>query len=260
MVHSCPKKWASWLPLAEYWYNTSFHYSLGCTPFEMLYGYPPRALGISVNDCAAANLDTWLKERTTMLDLIRQQLLRAQQRMKAQADKHRSERSFQVGDRVYLKLQPYIQPSLEACGNQKLAFRFFGPYKVLQRVGEVAYKLELPASSQVHPVVHVSQLKKHIPPNTPVSASLASLAALTDITIEPLQFLERALVPDAGATAERVRVRWAGLPADLTSWEDAADLCRRYPTAPAWGQAVPQGRGNVKTTACQVASYASWKA
>lgn len=47
MVHSCPKKWAAWLPLAEYWYNTSFHSALGQTPFEVLYGYPPRTLGIS---------------------------------------------------------------------------------------------------------------------------------------------------------------------------------------------------------------------
>lgn len=247
MAHSCPKKWASWLPLAEYWYNTSFHSALGRTPFEVLYGYPPRALGITVNDCASAELETWLQERATMVDVIRQQLLRAQQRMKAQADKHRSERTFQVNDLVYLKLQPYIQQSVEARGNQKLAFRFFGPYKILKRIGEVAYKLELPSSSQVHPVVHVSQLKKHVPANTPVSTSLGSLAAITDISLQPLQIVERAFVAHGSATATRIRVRWAGLPPDLTSWEDADDLCRRYPRAPAWGQAVLQGEGNVTT-------------
>lgn len=219
MAHSCPKKWASWLPLAEYWYNTSFHSALGRTPFEVLYGYPPRALGITVNDCASTELETWLQERATMVDVIRQQLLRAQQRMKAQADKHRSERTFQVNDLVYLKLQPYIQQSVEARGNQKLAFRFFGPYKILKRIGEVAYKLELPSSSQVHPVVHVSQLKKHVPANTPVSTSLGSLAAITDISLQPLQIVERAFVAHGSATATRIRVRWAGLPPDLTSWE-----------------------------------------
>ena len=121
-MHSCPKKWAAWLPLVEYWYNTSFHSALGRTPFEVLYGYPPRTLGISVNDCASADLESWLKERATMCEVIRQHLLRAQQRMKHQADKHRSERTFQVGDLVYLKLQPYIQQSVEVRGNQKLAF------------------------------------------------------------------------------------------------------------------------------------------
>jgi len=182
-----------------------------------------------------------------MTEVIRQQLLRAQQRMKSQADKHRSERSFQVGDLVYLKLQPYIQQSVQARGNQKLAFRFFGPYKILQRVGEVAYKLDLPSSSQVHPVVHVSQLKKHVPPLTPVSTSLASLASVTDIALEPLQIIEHAYVPHGGATATRVRIRWTGLPPDMTSWEDANDLCRRYPHAPAWGQVVLHGKGNVTT-------------
>lgn len=246
MVHSCPKKWAAWLPLAEYWYNTAFHSALGRSPFEVLYGYPPRTLGITVNDCASADLETWLKERAVMVDLIRQHLLRAQQRMKSQADKHRSERVFQVGDRVYLKLQPYIQQSVEARGNQKLAFRFFGPYTILKRIGEVAYKLELPASSQVHPVVHVSQLKRHVPHNTPVSASLNSFTFTSDVVHEPLQLLEHAFVSHAGATASWVRVRWTGLPTEFTTWEDANDLCRRFPQAAPWGQAVIPGEGNVK--------------
>jgi hypothetical protein len=182
-----------------------------------------------------------------MVDVIRQQLLRAQQRMKAQADKHRSERTFQVNDLVYLKLQPYIQQSVEARGNQKLAFRFFGPYKIVKRIGEVAYKLELPSSSQVHPVVHVSQLKKHVPANTPVSSSITSLADVTDMIVQPLQIIERAFIPHGSTTARRIRVRWTGLPEDITSWEDADDLCRRYPHAPAWGQAVLQAEGNVTT-------------
>jgi hypothetical protein len=246
MVHSCPKKWAAWLPLAEYWYNTSFHSALGRTPFEVLYGYPPRTLGISVNDCASADLETWLKERATMVDVIRQHLLRAQQRMKQQADKNRSERVFEVGDQVYLKLQPYIQQSVQVRGNQKLAFRFFGPYKILKRIGEVAYKLELPSTSQVHPVVHVSQLKRHIPPNTKVSSSIVALDPLPDKPIEPLQIIEHAWVSTGNASASRVRVRWSNVVPDLTTWEDADDLCRRFPRAPAWGQAVLQGRGNVK--------------
>lgn len=79
----------------------------------------------------STDLESWLKERAAMTDLMQQHLLRAQQRMKHQEDKNRSERSFQVGDMVFLKLQPYIQQSVAARGNQKLAFRFFRPYKVL---------------------------------------------------------------------------------------------------------------------------------
>jgi hypothetical protein len=63
-----------------------------------------------------------------MNTLIQQHLTRAQKRMKTQADKSRSERTFAVGDWVYLKLQPHVQALLALCANQKLAFKFFGPF------------------------------------------------------------------------------------------------------------------------------------
>lgn len=70
--------------------------------------------------------------------------------MKRQVDAHRSERQFQVNDWIFLKLQTYVQASLADRSNQKLAFKFFGPYRVLARVGTVAYRLELPGSSVDH--------------------------------------------------------------------------------------------------------------
>jgi ribosomal protein L21E len=101
-----------------------------------------------------------------MQRLVQQNLLRAQQRMKSQADKHRVERQFKEGDQVYLKLQPYVQTSLGNRSNQKLSYKYFGPYTVLQRVGAVAYKLQLPVGSKIHPIVHVSLLKQALPSNT----------------------------------------------------------------------------------------------
>lgn len=94
-----------------------------------------------------------------MHQLVKQHLLRAQARMKRQADKCYSERSFSVGDLVFLKLQPYVQSSVARRAHHKLAFRFFGPFRVLECIGKVAYQLELPPSAAVHPVFHVSQLK-----------------------------------------------------------------------------------------------------
>ena len=83
--------------------------------------------------------------------------------MKQQADQHRSERNFDVRDWVFLQLQPYKQMSLkQAKKDNKLLPKYYGPYKVLQNIGAMAYKLELPASSRVQPIFHVSCLKKVI--------------------------------------------------------------------------------------------------
>jgi hypothetical protein len=87
----------------------------------------------------------------------------AQNRMKQQVDQHRSERIFEVGDWVFLRLQPYKQMSLkQGKKDNKLSPKYYGPYKVLQKIGTMAYKLEFPAYSRVHPVFHVSFLKKVI--------------------------------------------------------------------------------------------------
>ena len=83
--------------------------------------------------------------------------------MKQQADQHRSERSFEVGDSVFLRLQPYKQMSLKKSKkDNKLSLKYYGPYKVLLKIGTMVYKVELPTSSRVHLVFYVSCLKKVI--------------------------------------------------------------------------------------------------
>lgn len=213
MVQACPTKWSQWLALAEYWYNTTVHSAHGRTPFEVLYGHPPRHFGISVDaQCSVPDLDQWLQDREAMASLIRNNLLRAQQRMKAQADKNRQERSFEVGDWVYLKLQPFIQTSVARRSNHKLSYRFFGPYLIPQKVGKVAYKLQLPQSSQIHPVIHVSQLKKALPPAAVVSPD-GDLQYLHHISLsQPVQVLETRLQKVGNKMVPFGRVQWAALP------------------------------------------------
>jgi hypothetical protein len=81
------------LPLAEFWYNTSKHSSLGVSPFEVVYGQEPLQLGIDkLETCAVPDVTEWLQKREDMKQLIHQNLVRAQLQMKHQADKNRTER------------------------------------------------------------------------------------------------------------------------------------------------------------------------
>jgi hypothetical protein len=199
--------------LAEFWYNSSFHSALGRSPFEVLYGYLPRHIGLDVSAAAPVpELSQWLEERELMHRLIQQHLLRAQDRMKRQADKFRSERQFAVGDFVYLKLQPYIQSSVSRRAYQKLAFKFFGPYRVLERIGNVAYRLELPPSASVHPVFHVSQLKLSVG-NQTISSTLPT--DLVEFQV-PLRILQRRW-SSGPHPVEQVLVEWSHMPASLAT-------------------------------------------
>lgn len=112
-VQDSPKDWKSWLPLAELWYNSSFHSSLGCSPFKALYGYEP-----NLGACSIVTADTTptmaeiIENRDQHLVALKQRLEEAQNRMKLQANKHRSDLTLSVGDKVLLRLQPYTQSSV----------------------------------------------------------------------------------------------------------------------------------------------------
>ncbi|WVZ94848.1 hypothetical protein U9M48_040685, partial [Paspalum notatum var. saurae] len=195
-VNAFLTKWSQWVSLVEYWYNNSPHSAVGRSPFEALYGYTPRHFGVAADSAVTApDLVSWLQDRRLMTGLVQQHLARAKNRMKKQTDKKHSERNFQVGDMVFLKLQPYVQSSLTVRSNQKLSFKFFGPFKVLPRVGLIAYKLQLPATSAIHPIFHVSQLKRAVLLATDVTTSL------------PAEFLEWAIYP-GGYSAKKDSASW----------------------------------------------------
>jgi hypothetical protein len=176
-----------------------------------------------------------------MTSLIKLHLTRSKDRMKRQADKKRSARVFAVGDMVFLKLQPYIQSSLAPWSNQKLAFKFFGPFEVIARVGQVAYKLRLPASSSIHPVFHVSQLKK-MAPGTQV---ISYLPSDIDLPRVPVKILQRRVINHDLLSVPQVLVQWSEWPASMATWEDLESLQQRFPFAPAWGQTGLQVPGDV---------------
>ena len=105
--------------------------------------------------------------------------------MKQQADQHRSERSFDVAGWVFLCLQPYKNKFLkQAKKDNKISPKYYGPYKVLQNIGTMAYELEFPTSSRVHPVFHVSFLKKVIGEKIPIQTIFLELDEEGKIILE----------------------------------------------------------------------------
>lgn len=84
--------------------------------------------------------------------------MKAQSRMKTQDDSKRSNLSFNVGDAVFLHLCPYRQKSSVKRLNENLSPRYFGTYKIVCRVGPLSYELQLPQTSTIHPIFHVSLL------------------------------------------------------------------------------------------------------
>ena len=248
-VHESPQKWKMWLPLAELWYNSSFHTALGCSPFKALYAYEPNLSLVPKSvQATSQEVQSVIEDRDIHLQTLKHHLLRAQAKMKFQADKKRSDLQFHPGQQVLLKLQPYVQTSVANRPYPKLAFKYYGPYTVLARVGQVAYKLQLPPDSLIHPVFHISQLKPFHPNYTPVYADLPKVKDLSVMNTVPEAILERRLVKKGNLAVPQVKVKWLHLPVDAATWEDYNVLRVRFPNALARGQASSSAGGDVRTT------------
>jgi len=156
--------------------------------------------------------------------------------MKLQTDRQCSDREFAVGEHVLLCLQPYTQSSVANRPFHKLAYKFFGPYKVIERIGKVAYKLELPTDNNIHPVFHISQLKPFYPDHTPVYNTLPVTTNLQASEAQPERILDRRVVKKGTTAIPQVLLSWAGLPIAVATWEDYYVVKQRFLDAPALGQ------------------------
>lgn len=108
-----------------------------------------------------AVIDDLLAAREVVFDLLHRNLAKARARMKSIANNKRKEVNYEVDSLVYVKLQPYCQVSLTGVKYNKLNKRYCGPFRIIEQIGHVAYKLELPSNSKVHNVFHCSLLKPH---------------------------------------------------------------------------------------------------
>ncbi|KAD6796212.1 hypothetical protein E3N88_07108 [Mikania micrantha] len=154
-------EWDCHLTLVELSYNNSYHASIGMAPFEALYRRKCRS-PICWTEIGESQITSpeIIQETTDKIHQIRDNLFAARSRQKSYAEKRHKPLEFEVNDLVLLKVSPW-KGVIRFGKNGKLAPRYIGPFKILERIGKVAYKLELPPElSNVHPTFHVSNLRK----------------------------------------------------------------------------------------------------
>ncbi|CAM8886580.1 unnamed protein product [Rhodiola kirilowii] len=215
------------------------------SPFQAVYGRPPPSLPCYTHgSIEVPAVDKMLGDHSSLIQQLKRNLASAHNRMKEQADKHRRNVEYTVGSLVLVKLQPYRQQSLAQRGSNKLSKRFFGPYKILERVGPVAYRLELPESSKIHPVFHVSLLKAWVGSPPDAIPMLPELSINNQPVMLPSSILNSRIVLRNGAPEKQILVQWRDRPTDESSWEPLLPLARLFPSLDLEGKVSFDGMGS----------------
>ncbi|GKB00348.1 putative reverse transcriptase domain-containing protein [Tanacetum coccineum] len=196
--------WVKHLPLVEFSYNNSYHASIKAAPFEALYGRKCRSpvCWAEVGEVQLTGPEI-VQETTEKIIQVKQRMQAARDRQKSYADLKRKPMEFEVGDKVMLKVSPW--KGVVRFGKRgKLNPRFVGPFKVIKRVGDVAYKLELPEElSRVHNTFHFVE--------EPI-----------EITDREVKRLKRSRIP-------LVKVRWNSKRGPEFTWEREDQFQKKYP-------------------------------
>ncbi|XP_071909722.1 uncharacterized protein [Coffea arabica] len=171
----------------------------------------------------------WIEDAQEKVKLIRQRLQTAQSRQKSYADNRRKDLEFEVGDQVFLKITPLR--SLTAGKGKKLQPRFVGPFPILQRVGKVAYRLELPSSlSRIHDVFHVSMLKRYYPdPAHIVQPEEIEIDEALTYEEKPVQVLDRKVKELRNKQIPLVKILWKNHGVEEATWEMESEMKTKYP-------------------------------
>ena len=223
--------WDKNLPLIEFSYNNSYHSSIKAAPFEALYGRKCRSpiCWAEVGDVQLSGPDI-VFETTDKIVQIRDRLKAARDRQKSYADPKRKDFHFDVGDKVLLKVSPW-KGVMRFGKKGKLSPRYIGPFEIIERVGAVAYKLNLPEElSAIHNVFHICNLKKCF-------ADDSLVIPHTDIHIdESLKFVEKPLsIEDRQVKKLRrkhvpiVKVKWDARRGPEYTWEVESTMQEKYP-------------------------------
>ncbi|GKB53241.1 putative reverse transcriptase domain-containing protein, partial [Tanacetum coccineum] len=201
--------WDVHLPLVEFSYNSSYHSSVKCAPFEALYG----------RKCRSPILWAEVREGQSIGPEI-----------KSYADKRRKPLEFSVGDHVLLKVSPW-KGVVRFEKKGKLAPRFIGPFEITERISPVAYRLRLPEElNGVHDTFHVSNLKKCLTDQTlHVPLEEIQVDAKLNLVEEPVEILEREFKKLKRSRIPIVKVRWNSKRGPEFTWEREDQMKIKYP-------------------------------
>ncbi|GJY11211.1 putative reverse transcriptase domain-containing protein [Tanacetum coccineum] len=223
--------WDRHLPLVEFSYNNSYHASIKAAPFEALYGRKCRSpvCWSEVGDSQLTGPEM-IRETTEKIVQIKNRLLTARSRQKSYADVRRKPMEFQVGDMVMLKVSPW-KGVIRFGKRGKLSPRYIGPFKIIERIGPVAYKLELPDKLRgIHNTFHVSNLKKCLADeNLVIPLEEIQLDDKLHFIEEPVEIMDREVKQLKQSRIPIVKVRWNSRRGPEYTWEREDFFKRNYP-------------------------------
>jgi hypothetical protein len=186
-------QWEKYLPLVEFAYNNNYHSSIGMPPYEALYGRPCRTpLSWDRLEDRVTVGPELIQEMEEQVIQIRQRLKEAQDRQKSYADAHRTDRSYEVGDQVFIRIRPN-KSTIRFGKGTKLSPRFIGPFRIQEKIGPVAYRLVLPPHlHKTHNVFHVSILRHYVVDEShKLNWKELQVSDVGTLTVEPLRILDR---------------------------------------------------------------------
>jgi len=223
--------WEDHLPLVEFSYNNSYHAAIQMAPFRALYGKVCRS-PLAWAEIGESQLigPEIVVETTKVISQIKEKLQLARERQKKYADVRRRPLEFEVGDFVLLKVSPW-KGVVRFVKRGKLGPRYIGPFKILQRVGKVAYRLELPQElSGVHDVFHICNLRKCLAdPTHHVPMDEIRVDSKLNFVEEPVEILDREVKKLKNKRYTIVKVRWNARRGAEFTWEREDHMKSKYP-------------------------------